>query len=90
MSSFLISSFPIPAFRPIQKCKGPASTQRTATFDYLISHCTLVNFRLLEDVGMFSIFFCLGTGVPRHSAGGVGTFVRTYVVRNQYDYFYTP
>ena len=23
--------------------------------------------------------FCLGTGVPRHSAGGVGTFVRTYV-----------
>jgi len=25
--------------------------------------------------------FCLGTGVPRHSAGGVGTFVRTCVVR---------
>jgi len=22
---------------------------------------------------------CLGTGVPRHSAGGVATFVRTYV-----------
>lgn len=29
----------------------------TATFDYLISHSTLVNFRLLEDAGMFSIFF---------------------------------
>jgi len=24
--------------------------------------------------------FCLGTGVPRHSAGGVGTFVRSYVI----------
>jgi len=24
-------------------------------------------------------FFCLGTGVPRHSAGGVGSYVRTYV-----------
>jgi len=23
--------------------------------------------------------FCLGTRVPRHSAGGVGTFVRLYV-----------
>ena len=27
------------------------------------------------------ISFCPSTGVPRHSAGGVGTFVRTYVVR---------
>ena len=25
--------------------------------------------------------FCLGTGVPKHSAGGVGTFVRSYMVR---------
>ena len=40
----------------------------------------------LEGVGYktckpfaFSVLFCLGTGVPRHSAGGVGTFVRTYV-----------
>ena len=24
-------------------------------------------------------YFCLGTGVPRHSAGGVGTFICTYV-----------
>ena len=24
--------------------------------------------------------FCLGTGVPRHSAGGIATFVRMYVV----------
>jgi len=33
----------------------------------------------------FNCVFCRGTGVPRHSAGGVGTFVRmcvcTYVVR---------
>ena len=29
-------------------------------------------------------YFCLGTGVPRHSAGGVGTFVRSYVVRGTY------
>jgi len=31
------------------------------------------------QVVTFLMFFCLGTGVPRHSAGGVGTFVRTYV-----------
>ena len=29
---------------------------------------------------LFKIF-CLRTGVPRHSAGGIGTFVRTYMVR---------
>jgi len=26
------------------------------------------------------ITFCLGTGVPRHSAGGIGTFIRMYMV----------
>ena len=35
----------------------------------------------LETILLKLIFFnfCLGTGVPRHSAGGVGTFVRPYV-----------
>jgi len=26
------------------------------------------------------LLFCLGTGVPRHSAGGVGTFLRAWYV----------
>jgi len=45
--------------------------------------CTLIQYTMcLAAAGLQTDEnFCLGTGVPRHSAGGVGTFVRTYVVR---------
>ena len=33
----------------------------------------------LESCHIKKKAFCLGTGVPRHSAGGVGTFVRSFV-----------
>ena len=50
---------------------------------YMYIHPTALS--PLADICYSSVGFCLGTEVPRHSAGCVGTYVRTcvrtYVVR---------
>ena len=43
--------------------------------------CSCWAYYLCADPSLTPLIFCLGTGVGRHSAGGVGTYV-VHIVRN--------
>jgi len=56
---------------------------------YLLDYESCHSYLMVSSFGVLVItyqklisppYFCLGTGVPRHSAGGIGTFVRTWYV----------
>jgi len=38
---------------------------------------------IVYSMTFFALHFCLGTGVPRHSAGGVGTYV-VRIIHNEH------